>query len=73
MILSVRCVLGTDRETPKPEIGVFQAEMDPAFADEVDEAEQAVTISEYIEEEEERELVSHFLHYSDLLCISFGC
>jgi len=33
--------------------------MDGAFDD---EAEPAVTISEYLDEVEERELVSHFLH-----------
>lgn len=38
----------------KPEV-----EMDGAFDD---EAEPAVTIGEYLEEVEERELVSHFLH-----------
>lgn len=49
--------------------------MDGAFED---EAEQAVTLNEYLEEVEERELVSYFVHtlmhwFSDLItCSSFG-
>lgn len=57
----MRCNLEMDPENPKSDV-----EMDSAFDD---EGEPALTIGEYLDEVEERELVIYFLHSFVLLLV----